>query len=99
LIVVCARCHRCCRHLFVAAAAVAAFTVVNAAAVATAVAAAITAVVAVANAVVTVIVAISTTVAAEDTFRLDLSHTNSRNYKKHIKSYRGLPKLALPLPN
>jgi hypothetical protein len=66
LIVVCSRCHRCFRHLFVAAAAVAAFTVVNAAAVATAIATAITNVVAVANAVVTVIVAISTAVAAED---------------------------------
>jgi hypothetical protein len=67
LIIVCANCHRCCRHLFVAAAAVAAVTIVNAAAVAaTAVAVAITAVVAAANAVLTVVVAISTAVPTED---------------------------------
>jgi hypothetical protein len=66
LIVVCARCHQCCRHLFVAAAAVTAVTIINAPAVATTVAANITAVLIVTNAVVTVIVAISTAVTADD---------------------------------
>jgi hypothetical protein len=63
LIVVCTRCHYCWCHLIVAASAI---TLVNAAAIATAIAAAVTAVVAVANAVVTVIVAISTAIAAND---------------------------------
>jgi hypothetical protein len=66
LIVVCARCHCCCRHLFVATATVAAVTIVNATTIATTIAAAITAIVAVTNAVVTVVVAISTAVAADN---------------------------------
>jgi hypothetical protein len=67
LIAVCAHCHRCCRHLFVAAAAIAAVTVVNATAVAaTAIAAAVTAIVDGAEAIVTVVIAISTAFAADD---------------------------------
>jgi hypothetical protein len=66
LIVVCAHCHRCCRHLFVTTATVPAITAINAPTIATAIAAAITAVVAVTNAVVTAVVAISTAVAADD---------------------------------
>jgi hypothetical protein len=58
LIVVCARCHRYCRHLFVAAA--------NIAAIATAIAATITTIVTVTNGVVTVIIAISNAAAAND---------------------------------
>jgi hypothetical protein len=66
LIVVCTRCHQCCRHLFVTAAAVAAIAIINPAAVATADATAVTAVFTVANTVVTVVVAISTAVAANN---------------------------------
>jgi hypothetical protein len=66
LIVVCACCHPCFCHLFIADATITAVTFVYAAAIATAVAATITAVVSVANAIVTVVVAISTAVAADD---------------------------------